>query len=286
MKKYMYLLIAVILILIVVFLIHKKNKERLFSEKFKDFHFLSSNLVKSENYEVIKICDNWQGSAEVNGIINLHTIYNDTKNNNIILQTAIKGYEKVNNKVQMRIPCTLFWKIDYEGRFIDSIKTDYSVKLDNSGAIIYEDKSYINWINDGDKTKKKFDVNFSLKETEKRFIKVKSAESETYSLETEYFKKVTKQSTSLGDFNSNGRSGWNGIGYFKLKHNSNLIEFKGHAFNGILDRFQMFYPIKKNTDIAILYLTKRASDARPFQNSGVYIIRKKIKTSYFMFLGV
>lgn len=99
----------------------------------------------------------------------------------------------------------------------------------------------------------------------------------TYSIYTEYFEKQNKiHSNSLGDFNSNGRSGWKGIGYFKLEHNSEFIKFKGYAFNGHLDRSYMYHPIENNKDLAVIYLYKRASDLRPFGDTGAYVIRKKL----------
>lgn len=97
----------------------------------------------------------------------------------------------------------------------------------------------------------------------------------TYSLDTELFVKKKKQSTSLGDFNGNGRSGWTGMGYFTLEHSSEFIKFKGYAFNGQLDRYHMYYPIEKDKQLAVLHLLRRASDLRPPEDAGVYVIRKK-----------
>ena len=117
-----------------------------------------------------------------------------------------------------------------------------------------------------------------------RFIKInvsyetpksRTVQGFTYSLDTELFVKKKKQSTSLGNINGNGRSGWTGMGYFALKHSSEFIQFKGYAFNGHLDRHHMYYPIEKNKQLAVLHLLRRTSDLRPPEAAGVYVIRKK-----------
>ncbi|KGJ91916.1 hypothetical protein [Colwellia psychrerythraea] len=97
----------------------------------------------------------------------------------------------------------------------------------------------------------------------------------TYSIDTEYFIKNEKHSSSLGDYNNTRRVGWDGIGYFNLEHNSEFIKFKGYAFKEKLDRHLVYYPIGKDKSLAIIYLNKTAYDLRPFENTGVYVIRPK-----------
>ncbi len=117
-----------------------------------------------------------------------------------------------------------------------------------------------------------FEISPTYKKPKDRIIK-----GHTYSLHTEFFVKNKKHSSLFaGVFAGMGRSGWEGIGYFALEHASELLKFKGYAFNGDLDRYSLYHPIEKNRSLAIIRLYKWPGDLRPYDNAGVYVIRKKI----------
>ncbi len=337
----MYLLGAIILTIVLLFVINKYRPEAPLSEKLKEYKYLSEGPIESDNYEIIKIIDNWKGRAEVDGIVFLEAIFYDTTTKNILFCTNPKEYEKIDDEWENKIPYQIFWKMNDHGRVIDSIKIDYSLGLNNSGVFFHDDY-FIDWVNNNNKTKQKYiDViegdslsiqqleshinranmlyankdyeneitNLFLKEKEgwtrikskklyektepiygqvlmytlkpyienykKRFIELDIAKGELEPIQIEHFVKKSKQSKSLADINNHGRSGWGGIGYFKLNHNSESINFKGHAFNRKLDRTYIYYPIEKDQDFLIMYLHKRASDNRHFKNTGIYVLRKK-----------
>ncbi|MBL4746144.1 MAG: hypothetical protein JKY08_07225 [Flavobacteriaceae bacterium] len=110
---------------------------------------------------------------------------------------------------------------------------------------------------------------------QERFMELKIAKQEVSPIQTEHFTRKSKSSISLGDFNNHGRSGWDGMGYFSLKHKSESIHFKGYGFNHRLDKNKIYYPIEKQHDFLILYLHKKSSDDRLFKNTGIYVLRKK-----------
>ena len=45
-----------------------------------------------------------------------------------------------------------------------------------------------------------------------------------------HFQRKSHQSASFYDVNNTSRAGWNGVGYFKLQYNDELIPFKSYAF--------------------------------------------------------
>jgi len=98
-----------------------------------------------------------------------------------------------------------------------------------------------------------------------------------HNIYTEYFVKERKSSISLGDYNNHGRSGWSGMGYFRLEHNGESLNFKATAFNHRLDRDIVYYPTNEDQDFVIIYLLKRASDERNYPDSGIFVLRKKKK---------
>lgn len=343
-----YILSAIILIASLLFIIYKFKKKDSLPEKFKSYNFLSEGGIESQNYEIIKLSDHWKGETILDGVINLEKINYDTEKESVIITTRVKDYEKVDSKFTEKEPYNILWKIDNTGKFIDSIKVDYNQTL-HSSYVIYSNNYYINWVDNNDKTKKKYtrvitDDKLSLqeldgliknassfdltkdydneitniylkkdssialikskklyKETEGkfespykesyklRFMKVdysfqknpnNKSTQPSYSISKEFFIKKEKHSLSLSAQYSgrSGRSGWEGIGYFKMEHNSESINFKEYAFNGELNRYLIYYPIEKNKDFLIFYLFKTAYDLRPSENTGIYILRKKNRT--------
>ena len=296
---------------------------------------LSPIIMKS-----LKLLTIGKGGAEVDGINFLEDIFYDTLTKNTLFFIRPKDYEKIDDKWEIKTSYPMFWKMNDQGRVIDSIEID-RFRLHNSGMFFHNDY-FIDWLNNGNKTKQKYvdiidgdslfiqqlenlihradilDVNkdyeneitnLFLKDSEgwtrvkskrlynktedmykqipmytlqpyiqnrkERFIRLDIAKDELNPIHIEHFVKKTKYSRSLGDFNNNGRSGWDGIGYFKLDHNSESIHFKGYAFNHRLDKIFVYRPIEKDQDFLIFYLHKRASDDRHYKNTGVYVLRKK-----------
>lgn len=335
----MYILGAIILVVVLFLIFLKYKKETPLPEKFKDYKYLSEGRIESDNYEIIKIIENWKGKAESNGIVHLEAIFYDTATKNTLFFTEPKDYDIIEGNLMPKAPCQIFWKMNNQGRIIDSIKIDYSISLHNSGVFFHNDY-FIDWVNNDNKTKQKYvdiidgdslsvpelenlisaatmldiDKDYDneiatlfLKEKEgwtkvkskrlyektegisgrismyslkpymesykERFIQLDIAREDP--IQTEHFVKTSTSSTSLGDYNSNGRSGTIGIGYFKLNHNSESITFKGYAFNKRLDKTYVYYPIEKEQDFIIMYLQKRANDDRHFKNTGIYVLRKK-----------
>lgn len=329
-------------------------------EKFNEYNFISSGLVSSSNYEVVKLFNTWKGPAIVDGVIHLDTVIYDKKNESVIFDTSVIDFEKRDREFAIeKAPYRILWKMNKKGELIDSIKVNYSLSIHNSGVLYLNDEEnyYITWLNNGDGDKKNYtsisdDENLSFQElgvlikntntvdftvdysnestnlhirdnsgiklikskklyknTEgnyglikapiingikenylSRFVEISHTyekpenrviEGPTYSLHREFFAKNKKSCTSwfslssLGDINSNGRSGCDGIGYFALEHERELIKFKGYAFNGYFDRYLLYHPIENDRSLAIIHLYRRASDLRPYSDVGVYVIRKK-----------
>ena len=82
----MYLLSLIILTILILFVILKN--EAPLPEKFKDYKYLSEELIESDNYEIIKIIENWKGEAENDGILLLDDIFYDTITKNTLFFTS------------------------------------------------------------------------------------------------------------------------------------------------------------------------------------------------------
>ncbi|KAA1242650.1 hypothetical protein [Aquimarina sp. RZ0] len=345
-KYILFLSGAVVLIVVVIFL-YKKNyiSKLLLPERFKNYIFLSEGSIESENYEIVKIIDNWKGKAQIDGVVKLRHLFFDDLNKSFLLLTDFKNYTNQEYRI--------IWKINKRGEVIDSIKTDFWSMPYNSG-IFFENDYFMDWINSGNKTKKEYaaiidgdtisetefttfvnnatiidvDLNHTNKivqtflNTDKEWIRIDSRKSyknidndhdqilsnNKLSIYSEGYKKrfieldnaikpfhkwkdansplyienfttVSSQSKPFYDINNHGKSGWNGIGYFRLSHNSEYLHFKASIFNGksfgYIPNISIYYPSKKNQDLVFINLYKNGYDNRHYKVSGLYMLRKK-----------
>lgn len=104
-----------------------------------------------------------------------------------------------------------------------------------------------------------------------------------------YLQKFIKESYQRAPFSVNGmgRSGWNGVGYFQLIHNSSFLYFKSYTFfNTDIHHYNpdisIYKPLKNygdyssGIDIAFMVIRVRFNKRNP-NEGGVYMIGRKDK---------
>lgn len=109
-------------------------------KKFNNYKTLSEAPLISKNYELVKICSETNKNA-CNCLSHISNIFYDLHEK--------KHYLKGGNANEH-----IYWKLNNQGDIIDSIFVSNS-RLFNSGIFFYNNY-YLDWINSGDKTKKKY----------------------------------------------------------------------------------------------------------------------------------
>lgn len=140
------------------------------STYYKDYLYLSSNKVASENYKVIKLLND---------------------NTGYMSSSTDMFYDKQNHNFLTRKNDSIYWKINGVNLELDSIivRGDF----DNSG-VFFNKNYYVDWILTGDKKRKKYlkiiiDENFSNSELERLYEKAQEISfSRSYSKGRCYFK--------------------------------------------------------------------------------------------------
>lgn len=153
MKILLYTLGTLIVLSILSILI-KQRSQKVVPPKYIDYQDLFKGTIESENYELLKIFEHYCGDRMIDGINYFKRAFKDTLTTNTILIYSLVEYEKHKNRWIESGPCYVFLKIDNKGRKIDSLNAGNH--LANDCGVFFFEETYMDWINNGDKTKKNY----------------------------------------------------------------------------------------------------------------------------------
>lgn len=227
---------------------------------------LQDGTLTSDDYELAQII-----SGDVR-----HLLW-DSVGNQVI---AIKEYD-----ISLEIIGSV-WKISPEGVVTDSIALPWR----ELGGFEWHEKfllhnGYIDWIRTGDKsvksyadTSEKQQAGQLLTELTNRIAPFQDWKNQDQLLVLQRFVRETRQRRPFYDINNTGRNGWNGTGYFQLRHREAFFHFKTYTFKSERD-YQpdiALYNLSSeyDKDCLLLHLRKTGKSKRKYNETGIYVLRK------------
>ena len=176
------------------------------------------------------------------------------------------------------------YKKDVSSLIEDNLKVRCYLKVNNDWIVLESKKGYKlepeNFFSF--KAKNNKSSMFSLTDLIQPFQKWRDADS---FIHLQKFIGESRSSKSFYDINNTSKSGWHGIGYFKLRYNSNLFYFKSYTFKsstfGFNPSISIYNPSinhidgTKNNDLTFISLSRKGRSKRDYKEVGLYVICKK-----------
>ena len=170
------------------------------------------------------------------------------------------------------------------GNDYDTDKTNCYVKINEDWTVFKSAKGFDDFYMNPFKFYKHKEKSLdSLIVLENKIAPWQKWKNEEEPIHLEKFVGTSREYGSFYDINNTSRSGWNGIGYFRLRHFDENLNFKAYtfktgAFGSYYPDIELFYPkkeFKNSNKIAFIELSGNGRSKREYKENGIYIIKNK-----------